>query len=198
MDVLGPYARRALGESRRQCTATNRDGQRCGRWAALGAFVCKSHGGGAPQVMSAAKRRLQALVDPAMEALLRALETGPPCAACGRSDSDRDPNVLKAAQLVLDRAGFPASVAVDVNYHDGSGEGDWVYHVTADEMAQFMSLKAAAIARMHAAPDDDDVIDIEVAEREAADANRELAEARADMGAAPRGLNLTTRNPEEP
>lgn len=43
--------------SRERCTATNRAGDRCGRWPAVGATVCSSHGGKAPQVRRAAARR---------------------------------------------------------------------------------------------------------------------------------------------
>jgi hypothetical protein len=42
----------------RQCTATRGDGQRCTRWAIAGGNVCTTHGGAAPQVKAAAKRRL--------------------------------------------------------------------------------------------------------------------------------------------
>jgi len=52
------------------------------------------------------------MVDPALDALLRALKTGPPCEHCGRSDADRDPVVLRAAQLVLDRAGYHPTLAI--------------------------------------------------------------------------------------
>jgi hypothetical protein len=43
----------------RRCTATNRAGQRCGRWAIKGGSVCKNHGGAAPQVAAKANERLQ-------------------------------------------------------------------------------------------------------------------------------------------
>lgn len=41
-----------------RCTATNRQGGRCGRLAMVGATVCDLHGGKAPQVRRAAERRL--------------------------------------------------------------------------------------------------------------------------------------------
>jgi hypothetical protein len=43
----------------RQCRATNRAGERCGRSAIPGGVVCSFHGGKSPQVMAAAERRLQ-------------------------------------------------------------------------------------------------------------------------------------------
>jgi hypothetical protein len=71
------------------------------------------HGGAIPAVRKSARERLLAMVDPALDALLRALKTGPPCEHCGRSDADRDPVVLRAAQLVLDRAGYHPTLAVE-------------------------------------------------------------------------------------
>ena len=44
------------------CTATNRAGNRCGRYPAIGATVCHFHGGAAPQVRRQAKRRRVDLV----------------------------------------------------------------------------------------------------------------------------------------
>ncbi len=40
-----------------RCRATNRAGQTCGNFAMLGGRVCHAHGGRAPQVRSAARRR---------------------------------------------------------------------------------------------------------------------------------------------
>lgn len=70
------------------------------------------HGGGAPQVKKSAKHRLLAGADLAIDYLLNLLTPRPPCQHCGRSDADRDPVVVKACQLVLDRSGFHPSVTV--------------------------------------------------------------------------------------
>lgn len=48
------------------CTATNRQGRRCGKWPIPGGRVCRMHGGAAPQVMAAAEERLLALRVPAV------------------------------------------------------------------------------------------------------------------------------------
>jgi hypothetical protein len=112
-DVIGQRAWNKLA-SGRQCTATNRNGERCKRAPIVGGFVCDMHGGGTPAVRQSARERLLAMVDPALDALLRALQTGPPCEHCGRTDADRDPVVLRAAQLVLDRAGYHPTMQVQV------------------------------------------------------------------------------------
>lgn len=48
-------ARRPWGE---RCTARRTDGTPCGAWAIRGGFVCRMHGGAAPQVRAAAHARL--------------------------------------------------------------------------------------------------------------------------------------------
>lgn len=46
--------------AREKCTATaKRSGKRCTHWPMHGSTVCAQHGGKAPQVMAAARRRLQ-------------------------------------------------------------------------------------------------------------------------------------------
>lgn len=113
-DIIGSaqWNRMAL-HSGRQCTATSKQsGERCKRAPIVGGFVCSHHGGEIPAVRKSARERLLALVDPALDALLRALQTGPPCEHCGRSDADRDPVVLRAAQLVLDRSGYHPTLAI--------------------------------------------------------------------------------------
>lgn len=52
-----------------QCTATNRQGRRCGKSPIPGGTVCRMHGGAAPQVKQAAMDRLRALQHPAVDAL---------------------------------------------------------------------------------------------------------------------------------
>lgn len=109
-----------LGGLTRQCTATAKTtGERCTRHALIGGFVCGFHGGNAPQVQAARRERLLAMADPAIAALQRALEShGPPCEHCGRSDGDRDPNVIRAAQIVLDRCGFGPTAKLEVTTPD--------------------------------------------------------------------------------
>jgi hypothetical protein len=97
----------------RQCTATARGGTRCRRQPIPGGSVCIMHGGGAEQVQKSAKARLLAGADLAIDYLLNLLTPKPPCVACGRCDADRDPVVVRACQLVLDRSGFHPTLTIE-------------------------------------------------------------------------------------
>jgi hypothetical protein len=57
-EPMEPTAPSAARGTDRQCTATNRAGERCGRWAIRGGTVCANHGGKTPAVQAAATRRL--------------------------------------------------------------------------------------------------------------------------------------------
>lgn len=103
----------------RRCKATAKStGNRCRKPAILGATVCLTHGGGAPQVRLAARARLAALVDPAIDALTRTLAEEERVV---RDTFDR-PHVLgptfaeriRAAEAILDRAGYPKRTEVDL------------------------------------------------------------------------------------
>lgn len=70
-----------------------------------GGFVCQVHGGKAPQVMKAAKERLMAMVDPALNELIKLVE-----------DASTPHNVrMQAIKDVLDRCGFGPVQKSDVN-----------------------------------------------------------------------------------
>ena len=43
----------------RRCHARRRNGLPCKAWAILGGYVCRTHGGAAPQVRAKAQERLQ-------------------------------------------------------------------------------------------------------------------------------------------
>lgn len=51
------------------CTATNRQGNRCGKSPEPGGMVCRMHGGAAPQVKAKALERLKALQPKAITVL---------------------------------------------------------------------------------------------------------------------------------
>jgi hypothetical protein len=155
MDDLGRTGRQRFGESRR-CQATNKNGQRCGRWAIPGGFVCVNHGGKAPATIAAARERLATFIDPALSAIIRALEGGPRCEVCGRSDDDLDPTRLKAAITVLDRAGLPPMTRVQHSLRGGRpGDDELAAQLAAMSNAELLQtnreLTQAIIALMEAA-----------------------------------------------
>jgi hypothetical protein len=133
----------------RRCNATNRAGEQCGRAPIYGGDVCDKHGGKAPQTVAAAKRRLLAGADLAIDYMLSMLEPRPACETCGRSDADRDPVVLRACQLVLDRAGFGPSASLQVRASEPKAPGyvDWLTH---DELTAMGVMMDAAQRRMEA------------------------------------------------
>jgi hypothetical protein len=104
----------------RRCRATNRDGHPCGRTPAPGAFVCSFHGGKTPAAVMAAKARLAAGADLAIAYLVNMLEPREPCLHCGRIDDGKDPVVVRACQLVLDRSGFGPGATLTVNQSDNA------------------------------------------------------------------------------
>lgn len=94
------------------CTATSsQSGKPCRAPAIKGGTVCVAHGGAAPQVKDAARRRLLEAVDPLMAELIR-------LALHGDSESVR----VAATKDALDRAGLGAKQVIEseVTIHDGS------------------------------------------------------------------------------
>jgi hypothetical protein len=69
-----------------------------GHRALAGASVCRVHGGSAPQVLAAARRRLLAACDPAAARL----------DAIARSKKSENRDAIAAAREILDRAGLLA------------------------------------------------------------------------------------------
>ena len=96
--------RRRKDAPRAQCTAHKKNGERCKRPPILGGSVCPTHGGSAPQVREAARRRLLAASDWLMAELLK-------IAKSGESEGVR----LAAVRDALDRAGFGAQQKVHVD-----------------------------------------------------------------------------------
>ncbi len=70
------------------------------------------HGGGAPQVRKAARERLAAMVDPALDVLHKAMKM--------RSKGSPQPLAVVAARDILDRAGYKATDKVVIS---GTGAG---------------------------------------------------------------------------
>lgn len=110
----------------RQCTATAKiHGKRCGRQACKGSHVCDLHGGNTPLARAAAKQRLLMMVEPAFEMLVKAME------------SDDIRSGVKAAEIILDRAGFGPKSTVMVE-----DNRDNLANLTREELAQ----RAASLA----------------------------------------------------
>lgn len=89
------------------CDSTGRKhwkkGERCESFAIRGGSVCRTHGGAAPAAKKAARLRLAALVDPAIDYIHSVLKPGK-----GHKKAV-PPNVrLAAAKDALDRNGFKA------------------------------------------------------------------------------------------
>lgn len=86
-----------------RCRAQSKQAKRrCARAATPGTTVCKNHGSHNPAVKRKAALRLASLVDPAIATFAREMTTAPKA-------SDR----LRAAENVMDRAGFPRKTEVD-------------------------------------------------------------------------------------
>jgi hypothetical protein len=89
---------------RRTCRAHTSAGNPCQKAPVRGALVCASHGGAAPQVKQAARRRLLEAADPAAARLVQLL------------DSPYEAIAVRAATALLDRSGHgPSSTQVQVD-----------------------------------------------------------------------------------
>jgi len=139
MDILNPspHARSVLlGD--RQCTAMNREGNRCGRASALFQFVCDHHGAKAPLSIKAGKERMAALVEPALDVLFRATCNAPPCEVCGRSDADRDPTAVRAAGMILDRCGYHPSLTIQQQPAETADWSRWLTDSECEAMSEMI------------------------------------------------------------
>ena len=122
----------------RRCTArSKRSGQRCKRRPIPGGTVCRMHGGAAPQVKLAAKDRLAALVDPAIDALQRALD-------------HKDINAaVRAAKDLLDRAGLAAPKQMQVGVDAGPSLLDITRSIERDDEEECARLHGGQCSGKH-------------------------------------------------
>ena len=111
-----------MNEIARQCIAHNRIGERCQKSAMHGQQVCHFHGGKNPDALRKAQERLLALAEPALDGLLKALE------------SNDLPAIVSAARIVLDRAGLGPSASLTVSRVEDSSS--WVHWLTTDQLTQ--------------------------------------------------------------
>lgn len=84
------------------CTAHRTDGAPCKGQALTGAKVCRVHGGSAPQVVAAAKRRIDAAADGVAFRLLTI--------ALSKSKKTKTSDVIAACRDLLNRAGVVARI----------------------------------------------------------------------------------------
>ncbi len=130
------------GSRRRRCSARKTNGQPCTKWPIRGGSVCDTHGGSAPQVKRAARRRLAELVDPSigvLHALLTAVEQHPTQA-------------LTAARDVLDRTGHKATEQLDILSTHTLVDPEQVRHMTTEEIRTLVPL----LKKLAGRPVDDD------------------------------------------
>ena len=86
----------------RLCMGDPVTGEACPRYAIPGAGFCAEHGGTTKMMQTAAKTRLLYLVEPALRVINKCMNSG-------------DLNVaLKAAQIILDRAGFHPHATLEI------------------------------------------------------------------------------------
>lgn len=79
-------------------------GQRCGQRPIPGGFVCRYHGGSAPQVQRKASMRLAELVMPAIAVLAREMVK-----------ADKSADKQRAANSILDRAGITRGQSAEID-----------------------------------------------------------------------------------
>lgn len=92
-------------QNRRLCSATSkRSGEMCRAPAMKGQNVCRLHGGASSQARRKAKLRLMELVDPAIATLAREM-----------AQADKSADKQRAANSILDRAGFGRQQSVEVD-----------------------------------------------------------------------------------
>jgi len=94
----------------RKCTAHNRAGQPCGKFAMRGGQVCRNHGGASPQALAKAQAALEradmkirGLAIPAVDAIERLLQ------------AESEAVILAAAKDILDRGGLKAAHRIEVD-----------------------------------------------------------------------------------
>lgn len=105
----------------------------------LGAKVCRMHGVNEP-ARESARQRLNNLVDPALTVMNKALarvESNP--------GTELHPQVVRVAIAVLDRAGFPAGLKVEVEDKTGPS---WFVFATVAEKKTVSEIMERCLKRM--------------------------------------------------
>lgn len=115
----------------RQCTATAKgSGQRCKRRPIIGGFVCKKHGGGAPQVQAKASERVRDMLADAIDPDCSMRETARLAYSDIRALFDDNGRLLPVKQWPEDIARAVAGVeVVKRNVYSDDGQTDDVIKV---------------------------------------------------------------------
>lgn len=101
-----------------KCSAHRSDGEPCKAWAITGGNVCVYHGGKAPQVREAARKRLESLVPEALEVLAN-LANGSAKDPGSGEDVVVPPAVrARAAADILSRAGVASVTEYEIAVSD--------------------------------------------------------------------------------
>ena len=137
-----------------RCTARSaRTGEPCKRYATRGGNVCTTHGGSAPQVQAAARRRLEQAADVLVQRLLGFALDG----------EVADPVALAAIRDALDRAGMNPKTAIEIEvkpWEQVAVEG--IARISRAESRQRRGIPDTAPALAAGAADDSAVIDAEI------------------------------------
>ena len=118
------------GSGRPRCSAHRTNGEPCHKWPIRGGRVCRNHGGAAKHVQDAARRRIAALVDPALGVLDHAMR---------RKKTDLG-EAVRAARDILDRAGFKPGEQLDILTRDALVDPEKVRGMTTEELETLLPL----------------------------------------------------------
>lgn len=100
----------------RKCSAkSSRTGAPCKKFAIVGGTVCDTHGGRAPQVREAARKRIESMVPDALTGIEQ-------LAGIMGPGSQKDEVRLRALQDILDRAGLKGADKLEVSEQHLSNE----------------------------------------------------------------------------
>jgi hypothetical protein len=137
----------------RICGATTTAGTSCRRACAPGLTRCNLHGGKSPQAIAAAQRYLAFGRDLAAEFLYNLIEQAMQdrCEVCGRGGGDPAP-IIRAATVVLDRAGLPPVARVQHSLNPASYVDDEIARLSNAQLAEVCHALARACLALDETP----------------------------------------------
>lgn len=101
-----------------KCGAKRSNGEPCKRWAIVGGTVCATHGGSAPQVKEAARRRVLELAPLALDVLADLIQGAAEDPATGLPVNVPAAVRARAADSILTRAGLNAPTEHEITVTD--------------------------------------------------------------------------------